>query len=97
MSDQPTKGPWRTQAQDGFAIEVWSPLDPTPGSINNFVVAHVQHAPDAQLIAAAPELHTALYALANYFEVHTMDTGRTSRGEEVWQAARAALAKARDL
>lgn len=37
------------------------------------------------------ELFAALFALMNYFEVHTMDTGRTARGEQVFQDAKTAV------
>jgi hypothetical protein len=44
--------------------------------------------PDARLIAAAPELLDALIALVNSFEKH--------RPKELWDNARAAIAKATD-
>jgi hypothetical protein len=46
---------------------------------------------NSKLIEQAPTLFDALLALTNYFEVHTADTGRTSRGEEVFQNARKTL------
>ena len=46
---------------------------------------------NAAAIAKLPEIRQALFELVNYFEVHTADTGRTIRGEEVFQNAIRAL------
>jgi hypothetical protein len=95
-----TPGPWEVRGRGHNRADIWQAEHAgneqigevyTGGSNRN----NPGHA-NAQLIAAAPDLHAALFALSNYFEVHTMDTGRTSRGEEVWQAARAALGKAEE-
>lgn len=40
------------------------------------------------------KLVKALTELANYFEVHTADSGRTTRGNEVLEQARTALYEA---
>ena len=46
---------------------------------------------NAAAIAKLPEIRQALFELVNYFEVFTADTGRTNRGEEVFQNAIRAL------
>lgn len=53
--------PWRVVANEEGHWEVWTKLDATPGSRNNWIVADlIQTRKDAETIAAAPALLDAL-------------------------------------
>ena len=75
-----TPGPWRI-GDAGFTV--FGP--PKPGALAE-TIAPVKSRANARLIAAAPDLLAALEALAALPNKH--------RPEEMWEAARAAIARA---
>lgn len=81
MTSQHTPGPWRI-GDAGFTV--FGP--PKPSALPE-TIAPVKNRANARLIAAAPDLLAALEALAALPNKH--------RPEEMWEAARAAIAKAR--
>jgi type VI protein secretion system component VasF len=103
MITQHTPGPWRWELVPGkealtLAVQVLHDTPaPAPAEFCKLVVVTPSYHPinalletakaDARLIAAAPELLAALEALAVLPNKH--------RPEEMWEAARAAIAKAR--
>ncbi len=79
-----TPGPWRTS---GAALDGFAPIM-APGGVIVALVSTLSAnvKADAMLIAAAPDMLKALVDLVNSFEKH--------RSKDLWDAARAAIAKA---
>ena len=74
--------PWRVQKNaDGF-YEVWTRLDETPGSMNNYVVAaEIQFPEEAELIASAPDLAAENKRLREALEELAEDLSNRSANE----------------
>lgn len=78
-------------------------VKPTTSRVHNFRVESAQDCEDialcieladARLIAAAPDLLTALEALANEYGPHTGRMASTSPRRALWLQARTAIARA---
>lgn len=78
---QHTKGPWRASGEHVFSVS--GRLTVTRADYGT----ESERLANAQLIAAAPEMLAALEDLVNSFEKH--------RPKTYWDAARAAIAKAK--
>ena len=102
MNAQHTPGPWSIALSTDHTPAVTVPVHPSEGS--GFVVAHINRLPrmgsvlgdadaNAHLIAAAPDMMAALKAID--IEARDIDAdGNIILPSHVWDAARAAIAKA---
>lgn len=94
-----TKGPWHVGSDfDNGEYPITAVYDMrsiyvVSASGDREVISTEERRANARLIASAPELFEALFALTNYFDAQTSITGRTSRGEGVFRQAKAALSK----
>lgn len=92
--------PWRAIQSEHGDWEVWTRLDPAPGSLNNYSIASgIQSEQEARLLASVPELAEALrqayraMGKAVLFESKLAFWAKGGDGYEAMRNAHATLAR----